>query len=67
MSVKIREQAGWERRVEKQIARDLDDHLVSEGHRSIMDLKIGNDYFAELNLSGFKISAIGGKSLHKQQ
>jgi hypothetical protein len=67
MSVKIREQASWERRVEKQMARDLDDHLVSEGHRSIVDLKIRNDYFADLNLSGFKISRIGGKSLQKQQ
>jgi hypothetical protein len=67
MSFKIRISDAWRRRVEKQLSRDLDAHLVAEGHSSVTDMAIQNDFFASFNLSGFKISAIGGRALSKSQ
>jgi hypothetical protein len=63
--VKIREQAGWERAVEKQISRELDIYKVATGLATVNEQAVLNDYFAQLNLSGFKICAIGGKSLQE--
>lgn len=63
--VKIREQASWERAVEKQVSREIDAYLVEEGLSSIIDRAVSNDYFASLNLTGFKISAIGGRAIFK--
>jgi hypothetical protein len=67
MSFKIRVFDAWRRRIEKQLSRDLDTHLVSEGHSSVTDRAIENDFFASFNLSGFKISAIGGRALSKTE
>ena len=63
MAVKIVQSEGWHRRIEKSLARELDGHVISEGERSITDVAISNDFFSSLNLSGFKISAIGGRAV----
>lgn len=49
----------WRRSVEKSMSRELDAHLLEEGSSSTTDMAIKNDFFAALNLSNFKISAIG--------
>jgi hypothetical protein len=54
---------GWRRVVEKKLSRDLDAHILGEGLSSQNDLAIRNDFFASLNLSGFRISAIGGQPI----
>ncbi len=63
MSPKIIESDAWNRKVEKQISRDLDSHKLSEGLASRHDLSIQNDFFSELNLSEFRIVSIGRRNL----
>jgi hypothetical protein len=63
MSVKIEKLDGWRRGLEKGMSRDLDAHLISQGERSTIDTAIENDVFASLNLDGFVISHIGGRSV----
>lgn len=65
MNVKVVPLEGWRRDVEKNLSRDLDDHLLSNGHRSYSDLAISNDFFAELSLSGFAVTAVGGRRLSR--
>jgi len=63
MSVKIDKLEGWRRGVEKGVSRDLDTHMISEGARSTLETALNNDMFASLNLNGFVISHIGGRSI----
>jgi hypothetical protein len=63
MSVKVENLKHWQRTVEKNVSRDMDAYVMSEGARSNVDIAIQNDFFAALNLSDFKISAIGGRNL----
>lgn len=67
MSVKIEKVPGWQRNVEKNVSRALDAHIMSDGSQSSIDVAIQNDFFAALNLSEFKISAIGGRSLEPDE
>jgi hypothetical protein len=67
MSVKVERIKGWEREVEKKVSRDLDAYVMCEGERSNADMAIQNDFFAALNLSEFKVSAIGGRNLEPDE
>jgi hypothetical protein len=61
--MKIKRLKGWRRDEEKKISRELDSYVLAEGLQSSADVAIKNDFFAALNLSDFKISAIGGRNL----
>lgn len=63
MSKKVQVREPWRRAVEKELSRDLDAHLLEAGHSSSNEIAIQNDFFASLNLSRFRISAIGGESV----
>jgi hypothetical protein len=65
MSVKVVYDEAWRRGLEKSLSREMDDHLLSWGKRSQLEMAIENDVFASLNLSGFKISAIGGRAVSR--
>ena len=67
MGFKIEKIKGWQREVEKKFSRDLDAYVMSEGERSNVDIAIQNDFFAALNLSEFKVSAIGGRNLEPNE
>lgn len=67
MRFKIRILDSWRRRIEKELSRELDTHLVSEKHSSVTNRAIENDFFASFDLSGFKITAIGGRALSKTE
>lgn len=67
MSVKVEKLLGWQRDVQKKVSRELDDHVMSNGARSGIDMAIENDFFAALNLSEFKISAIGRRNLEPDE
>jgi len=63
MGVKIEKLKGWHRDEEKKMLRELDSYVLSEGLQSSDEVAIKNDFFAALNLSEFKILAIGGRNL----
>jgi hypothetical protein len=63
MSMKIERLKGWRRDEEKKISRELDSYALAEGLQSSTEVAIKNDFFAALNLSDFKILAIGGRNL----
>jgi hypothetical protein len=63
MSMKIKRLKGWHRDQEKKISRELDSYALAEGLQSSAEVAIKNDFFAALNLSDFKILAIGGRNL----
>jgi hypothetical protein len=63
MSPKIVPDDGWSRGVEKGVSRELDAHKIEHGFVRDFEIAIQNDFFASLNLSGFKISAIGRRPL----
>ncbi len=63
MSYKVFVDDAWKRDIIKKISRDLDAHRLEEGLSSHNELAIQNDFFASLNLSNFKVSAIGGRPL----
>jgi hypothetical protein len=63
MSVKIEKLSAWQRGLEKGLSRDLDAHMIERGERTTINTAIENDVFASLNLSGFVISHIGGRSV----
>jgi hypothetical protein len=63
MSMKIKRLKGWRRDEEKKISRELDSYVLAEGLQSSTEVAIKNDFFAALNLSEFKILAIGGRNL----
>ena len=67
MKVKVvrYENSVWLRDVEKNLSREMDCLLISSGESSVADLAVQNDMFASLNLSGFKVSAIGGRVISK--
>jgi hypothetical protein len=47
------------RKIEKHLSREIDQFYIEQGFASQCDIAIRNDFFAALNLSGFKISSIG--------
>lgn len=53
----------WKREIVKNISRDLDIHRLEQGISSRNDLAIQNDFFASLNLTHFRVSAIGRRPL----
>jgi hypothetical protein len=63
MRVRIVVDDAWKREVQKKISRDLDAHLLEQGLSSSHDLAIQNDFFAALDLSNFRVSAIGRRPL----
>jgi hypothetical protein len=63
MSMKIKRLKGWRRDEEKKISRELDSYVLAEGLQSSTEVAIKKDFFAALNLSDFKILAIGGRNL----
>jgi hypothetical protein len=67
MSVKVEYLQHWQRAVQKSVSRDMDAYILSEGARSDVDIAIQNDFFASLNLSDFKVSAIGGRNLEPNE
>jgi hypothetical protein len=67
MSVKVEKLKGWRRDEEKKMSRELDSYALSQGLRSSDEVAIKNDFFAALNLSDFKISAIGGRNLERDE
>lgn len=65
MAYKVFVDDAWKRDVIKKISRDLDAHRLEEGISSNYELAIQNDFFASLNLSDFRVSAIGRRPLAK--
>ena len=63
MRYKIFVDDAWKRDVIKKISRELDAHRLEEGLSSSHELAIQNDFFASLNLSNFRVSAIGRRPL----
>jgi hypothetical protein len=67
MSVKVESLQAWQRQVEKNLSREMDAFVVSQGARSDGEIAIQNDFFAALNLSDFKVSAIGSRHLERDE
>lgn len=67
MNVKVENIPAWQRKVQKNVSRALDEQAISDGMRSGVDVAIQNDFFAALNMSEFKISAVGGRSLSSDE
>jgi hypothetical protein len=52
------------RAIEKHLSREIDQFYIDHGVASERSIAIKNDFFAALNLSGFKISSIGRRPVH---
>jgi hypothetical protein len=52
------------RAIEKHLSREIDQFYIEHGVASEHSIAIKNDFFAALNLSGFKISSIGRRPVH---
>jgi hypothetical protein len=52
------------RAIEKNLSREIDQFYIEHGVASEHSIAIKNDFFAALDLSGFKISSIGRRPVH---
>jgi hypothetical protein len=67
MRYKVLVDDAWKRDIIKKISRELDAHRLEEGLSSNHELAIQNDFFSSLNLSGFRVSAIGRRPLVRDE
>ncbi len=64
MSYEIKYLDGLGRVLEKHLSREIDQFYIERGVASEQKIAIKNDFFAALDLSGFKISSIGRRPFH---
>jgi hypothetical protein len=65
--LKIAELDQQKRAEEKQASRDEDERLLADGKISPVELRRKNGFFSSLDLSEFKMIAIGGKPVEPRK
>jgi hypothetical protein len=55
------------RAIEKHLSREFDQFYIEHGVASEHSISIKNDFFAALDVSGFKISAIGHRPVNASE